>query len=335
VTARDRFLKALAGQPLTRPPVWLMRQAGRYLPEYRALRMKHSFLEMAHTPTLAVTATLQPLRRYALDAAIIFSDILVVPEAMGLPFAFREQGGIEMAFRVADRDSLGRLTVSGAAVRLEYVAAALRQARAALPNHALIGFCGAPWTLATYMAGGAGPLTVLWREQRAVFDDLLRGVGAVCGEYVRMQAGAGADAIQIFDSWAGQCPAELYRETAARWLAPLIAAAGDTPVIVFARGVRDWRHLAVSGARCLGVDEHTDLATLRLSLPENIAVQGNLDPLTLTADTATARSAATALLEKMCGARGYIFNLGHGLRPETPPENVSALVATVTGWRDA
>jgi uroporphyrinogen decarboxylase len=320
-----------------------MRQAGRYLPEYRALRARHSFHELARTPKLAAEVTLQPLKRYALDAAIIFSDILVVPEAMGLPFAFREQGGIEMAFRVKSRADLARLTVSGAAEKLSYVIEAIRLARAGLRGEkALLGFCGAPWTLAAYMVNGGAAdklaaLTMLFRQDAQLFHELMRKVTAVCCDYVRMLARSGVDAIQIFDTWARLCPPEIYGEASLQWIRHMVGAAdGRVPVILFARGKgHDWRALADTGVAAVSVDWTVNLPALRQQLPLTVAVQGNLNPASLLADAAGARQATSSLLASMAGRRGFVFNLGHGLPPETPPENVGALVETVTAWSNS
>jgi uroporphyrinogen decarboxylase len=320
-----------------------MRQAGRYLPEYRALRARHSFLELARTPELAAEVTLQPLKRYALDAAIIFSDILVVPEAMGLPFLFREQGGIEMAFTVKSRADLARLTVSGAAKKLHYVTEAIGLVRARLGNErALLGFCGSPWTLAAYMVnGGAGnnleALTMMFRLDAKLFRELLGRITAVCCDYVRMLAQSGVDAIQIFDTWGGLCSPEIYGEASLQWIRQMVAAAdGQAPVILFAKGKGyDWRALAEAGAAAVSVDWTVDLPALRERLPLTVAVQGNLNPAALLADADGARRAAESLLASMAGRRGFVFILGHGVRPETPPENVSVLVETVRAWTSA
>jgi uroporphyrinogen decarboxylase len=340
VTSRERFQKAIHCEPLERPPVWLMRQAGRYLPEYRALKAKYSFLEMAHTPELAAEVTLQPLRRYALDAAIIFSDILVIPEAMGLPYSFREQGGIEMAFGVRSRADLSRLAVSGAAEKLDYVTKAIRLVRDEVKNEkAVLGFCGSPWTLAAYMvdggvSGGLPALTAMYRDEAKLFHDLLQGITTVCCDYVRALVKSGVDAIQIFDSWAALCPEEIYQEASLQWIGQIVAAAnGEVPIILFAKGKgKNWQELVATGASVISVDWTVDLAALRDALPANVAVQGNLDPRSLLASEKEVRQATGSLLAAMRGKRGFIFNLGHGLTPDITPENVGALVETVTGW---
>jgi len=334
-------MAALRCEELNRPPVWLMRQAGRYLPEYRAMKETNTFVEMAHSPELAAEVTLQPLRRFPLDAAIIFSDILVVPEAMGQAYAFSDKGGIEMAFNVRDREGLRRLETDGAVQRLDYVGQALRRVRAEMGlDKALLGFCGSPWTLAAYMVEGGKPgalqqIREMFYRDRELFDALLEKVTGVCVEYVQMQAEAGADAVQIFDSWAGLCPLEIYEEASLKWIRKIIAAAaGRVPVILYAKGMGEHLGaLAGTGAQVLSLDWLVSLRGARESLPSHLAVQGNLDPALLLGSVEITRSATLGLLDSMRGTRGHIFNLGHGLQPGTGVENVAALVEAVTGWR--
>ncbi len=319
-----------------------MRQAGRYLPEYRALKQKHSFLELAHTPELAAEVTLQPLKRFPLDAAIIFSDILVVPEAMGQPYSFRDEGGIEMSFCLREAGDFKRLEPTGALKRLEYVAQAVRLVRKELANKtALLGFCGSPWTLAAYMVEGGKPghlvqIKNLFYSDRALFDRLLESVTEVCCGYARMLVEAGADAIQIFDSWAGMCPATIYGEASLKWIEMIVKSLkGTAPVILYAKSMgHEAEALAATGAQVLSFDWSVDLARARDRLPSQIAVQGNLDPALLLGDVNITRDAATHLLKSMRGKRGHIFNTGHGLLPGTGVENVAALVDAVTTWNN-
>jgi uroporphyrinogen decarboxylase len=210
MNSRSRFLAACSCQPLDRPPLWVMRQAGRYLPEYRALKAKSSFLEMVRTPAVAMEVTLQPLRRFALDAAILFSDILVIPEALGQGYHFREQGGIAMAYRLETRAQVDALAPAEAVTeRLNYVAETLKLLKTELAgSHALLGFGGSPWTLATYMVEGGSSdefelIKQLFYTDRAMFDALLEKLTAALIVYFKLQIEAGADAIQIFDSWGG------------------------------------------------------------------------------------------------------------------------------------
>ena len=341
MTSRQRFLQACACQPLDRPPLWVMRQAGRYLPEYRALKAKSSFLEMVRTPELAAEVTLQPLRRYALDAAIIFSDILVIPEALGQGYKFREEGGIGMEFRLENRSQLDRLDPSGVAEKLDYVAKALALVKADLKGErALLGFGGSPWTLATYMVEGGSSedfsrIKELFFTDRAFFEALMEKLTAALIEYFKMQIKAGADAIQLFDSWGGIIAGQDYEAASLRWMRAIIAALPkDFPVILYAKGTpSQLTDMAFTGARVLGVDWTVDLGVVRRLVPANVALQGNLDPVLMNTTPEIVRREATRLLETMRGAPGHIFNLGHGIMPQAKLECMQALVDTVTAWR--
>ena len=344
MTSRDRFLAACQGQPLDRPPIWVMRQAGRYLPEYRALKAQSSFLHMVRTPDIATEVTLQPLRRFALDAAILFSDILVIPEALGQGYHFRDAGGIEMEYRLETRAQVDALAPAEAVPeRLRYVAAALNLIHRELAgSRALLGFGGSPWTLATYMVEGGSSedferIKLLFYTERATFDALLEKLTAALIAYFRMQIAAGADAIQIFDSWGGIVAGTDYEAASLRWIRQIVAALPlGFPIILYAKGTAP--HLtdqAFSGVRVLSVDWTCDLAVVRRALPANVAVQGNLDPVLLNTTPDIVRAAATRLLEAMRGAPGHIFNLGHGITPRAKVECMQALVETVTGWSGA
>jgi uroporphyrinogen decarboxylase len=341
MTGRERFLSAIACQPLDRPPVWIMRQAGRYLPEYRELKAKSSFLEMVKTPALAAEVTLQPLRRFALDAAIIFSDILVIPEALGQGYKFRDEGGIAMDFRLENQAQLDRLEVKGVAQRLDYVGQALALVKAKLNGQqALLGFGGSPWTLATYMLEGGSAddferSKSVFYSDRPFFDALMEKLTAALIDYFRMQIRAGVDAIQIFDSWGGILAGPDYAAASLRWIREIIAALPeDFPVILYAKGTpAQLTDQAFSGARVLGVDWTIDLGIARQQVPGNVALQGNLDPVLLNTTPEIVRRETTRLLETMRGTRGHIFNLGHGILPQAKLECVEALVQTVTTWK--
>jgi uroporphyrinogen decarboxylase len=341
MTSRQRFLAACAGEKLDRPPLWVMRQAGRYLPEYRELKAKSSFLEMVRTPTLATEVTLQPLRRFALDAAILFSDILVIPEALGQGYRFRDTGGIEMDYRLATRTQIDALAPAAAVPeRLRYVADALVLIRRELAgSRALLGFGGSPWTLATYMVEGGSSeefelVKQLFYTERATFDALLEKLTAALIAYFQMQIVAGADAIQIFDSWGGIVAGPDYEAASLRWIRQIVTALPrEFPVILYAKGTAP--HLAdqaFTGVRVLSVDWTCDLAVVRRTLPANVAVQGNLDPVLLNTTPAIVRRETRRLLESMRGANGHICNLGHGIMPQAKLECMQALVDTVTGW---
>jgi uroporphyrinogen decarboxylase len=343
MNSRERFLAACACTPLERPPLWIMRQAGRYLPEYRALKAKSSFLEMVRTPALAAEVTLQPLKRFpGIDAAILFSDILVIPEALGQGYRFRDEGGIGMDYRLDTRAQIDALAPAAAVPeKLRYVADALVLLKKELAGKkALLGFGGSPWTLATYMVEGGSSdeferIKLLFYTDRATFDALLEKLTAALIAYFQMQIRAGADAIQIFDSWGGIIAGPDYEAASLKWIRQIIAALPkDFPVILYAKGTAP--HLsdqAFTGARVLSVDWTNDLAIVRRTLPANVAVQGNLDPVLLNTTPAIVTRETARLLESMRGTSGHIFNLGHGILPQARIECVEALVTTVTTWK--
>jgi uroporphyrinogen decarboxylase len=341
LNSRERFLDACACKPLGRPPVWVMRQAGRYLPEYRDLKAKHGFLKMIRTPDLAVEASLQPVRRFAFDAAILFSDILVIPEALGLGYTFRDEGGIAMERRLENRAMIDALAPESAVPdRLYYVAEALGLLKKELGGtRALLGFGGSPWTLATYMVEGGSSedfarVKALFYEDRGAFDLLLGKLTASLIAYFQMQIRAGADAIQIFDSWGGAVAGPDYEAASLRWIRAIVAAMPQGfPIIIFGKGTGS--HLldqAFTGARVLSIDASNELTAVRRSLPENIAVQGNLDPVILNTTPEIARRETVRLLESLRGTAGHIFNLGHGILPQAKIECVEAMVGAVTSW---
>jgi uroporphyrinogen decarboxylase len=342
MNSRERFLCACACGPLDRPPVWIMRQAGRYLPEYRELKAKHGFLTMVRTPELAAEVSLQPLRRFALDAAILFSDILVIPEALGQGYTFRDEGGIAMERRLEDRSMIEALAPESAVPeRLSYVAGALALLKKELAgSRALLGFGGSPWTLATYMVEGGSSedfarVKALFYEDRAAFDLLLGKLTASLIAYFKMQISAGADAIQIFDSWGGVVAGADYEAASLKWIRAIVAAMPEGfPMIIFGKGTG--AHLidqAFTGARVLSIDASNDLASVRRSLPENVAVQGNLDPVILNTTPEIARRETRRILESVRGSAGHIFNLGHGILPQARIACVEALVDAVTTWK--
>ncbi len=341
MTSRERFLQACACAPLDRPPVWIMRQAGRYLPEYRALKAKSSFLEMVKTPDLATEVTLQPLRRFDLDAAILFSDILVIPEALGQGYHFRDEGGIAMDYRLENKAQIEALaSAESVPETLSYVGAALKQIKGELGDtKALLGFGGSPWTLATYMLEGGSSADFarskeLFYTDRVTFDALLGKLSDSLITYFNMQIAAGADAIQIFDSWGGIIAGPDYESASLQWIRRIIAALpADFPVILYAKGTAP--HLtdqSFCGAKVLSVDWTCDLSIVRQTLPDNVAVQGNFDPVLMTTTPEIVIREAKRLLESMRGTNGHIFNLGHGITPQARIECMEALVDTVTHW---
>lgn len=344
MTSRERFLAACNSQPLGRPPLWVMRQAGRYLPEYRALKERTSFLDMVRTPELAVEVTLQPLRRFpGLDAAILFSDILVIPEALGQAYSFRDGGGIAMARRIDSRADIDALAPAEVVTeRLAYVGEALRLLKRELASSgkALLGFGGSPWTLATYMLEGGSSddfarAKQLWHTDRGAVDALLQKLTEALIVYFKMQIAAGADAIQIFDSWGGIVAAHDYEPVSLKWIREIAAAMpAGFPVILYAKGTAAQHGAqAKSGIRALSVDWTMDLPALRRGLPANVALQGNLDPVLMQTTPEIVRSEALRLLHSMRGLPGgHIFNLGHGITPFARIECMHALVDVVTGF---
>jgi uroporphyrinogen decarboxylase len=342
LTSRRRFLNACALQPVDRPPVWLMRQAGRALPEYRELKQKHSFLELVQTPELAAEVTLQPVRRFGFDAAILFSDILVIPEAMGQSYRFRDTGGIGMDFAVRSPADIEKLSVSQVCEKLGYVDKALRILRKELGDRtALLGFAGSPWTLATFMleGGSAEKYTRalnLFRKEPKTFNALAEKLATAVTAYLEMQIEAGVDAIQIFDSHGGLLAPAEFQEASGRWIREIISRlGGKVPVIFFSLGTHgNWDDLIATGASVLGIDWRFPLADARRLLPAGVGLQGNLAPALLSDDTPEKVAAETSqLLEAMRERKGYIFNLGHGVPPNAKLENIAALVETVKNFK--
>jgi uroporphyrinogen decarboxylase len=341
-----------------------MRQAGRALPEYRKLKESHTFVELVQNPELAAEVTLQPIRRFGFDAAILFSDILVIPEAMGQAYHFRETGGVRMEFAVRSRADVDRLSVAHVCERLHYVEQALRLLRRELGDQtALIGFSGSPWTLATFMMeGGSAKESTraleLSRSDPRTFHALMEKLTAAVTDYLRMQVRCGVDALQIFDSHGGILPPAEFNEASGRWMKEVISGVKNpnavrsnnergqaserpsdhrhpaVPVIVFSLGTHgNWPDLIGTGAEVLGVDWQSSLTAVRRVVPEGIGLQGNLPPALLSDATPEAMAGETRrVLEEMRGRPGHIFNLGHGTPPTTKLENMAALVETVKGF---
>jgi uroporphyrinogen decarboxylase len=334
------FLRALQGEVLATPPIWLMRQAGRYLPEYRELRAKaDGFLDLCYRPDWAAEVTLQPIRRFGFDAAILFSDILVVPDALGQAVRFDEGHGPRLdAGQPADL--LTRLDRAKTAPTFAIICETVERVRGALASEtALIGFCGAPWTVATYMIAGSGtpdqkPARLAAYRDPENFARLIDLLAEVSVDYLDGQIRAGAQAVQIFDSWAGVLPDDQF----ARWcIAPVAKMLRmlrerhpDVPVIGFPRaadGVNAREFLAGTGVDAIGCDTAMPLADMRV-LGANAAVQGNLDPFLLVAGGALFESRVRDIIAALEGVP-HIFNLGHGIVPETPIEHVERLIALV------
>jgi uroporphyrinogen decarboxylase len=339
----DRFLRALNRQPVDATPVWLMRQAGRYLPEYRATRARAgSFLALAKNPELACEVTLQPLDRFPLDAAILFSDILTVPDAMGLGLYFADGEGPKFERPVRTAAEIAALAVPDMETELGYVMDAVRLIRRELNGRVpLIGFSGSPWTLACYMIEGGGSANFA-RIKAMAYDDpqslhrLLEVTTDAVIAYLDAQRQAGAQALQVFDTWGGILAPHLYREFSLRYLQRIAAelprgtGASHAPLILFGKGNAPYlAELADTGAEALGVDWTVSLADARAQTGSRVALQGNLDPATLYASPGAIRDEVALALDSFGTGPGHIFNLGHGLSPDMNPEHVGALVDAV------
>ena len=339
----DRLLRALAREPVDRTPVWIMRQAGRYLPEYRATRARAgSFLKLATNPELACEVTMQPLARFPLDAAILFSDILMIPKAMGVGLSFVEGEGprIERPVRsAADVDALPAPDV-GTELRYVFDAVALirRELRGRVP---LIGFAGSPWTVATYMVEGGGSreftrAKALLAEDPRALHRLLGKLARTTTDYLNGQVRAGAQALMIFDTWGGALATPDYLEFSLAYMQAIVAGllreheGRRVPVILFTKGGGAWlERMAEAGADALGIDWTTELSAARQATADRVALQGNLDPKLLLAPPEAIRAGVARVLASYGRGHGHVFNLGHGVTPDVDPEHVAAMVAAV------
>jgi len=339
----DRFLRALLREPVDRTPVWIMRQAGRYLPEYRAVRTRAgSFMDLCTNPELACEVTLQPLRRYAMDAAIVFSDILTVPDAMGLGLYFVEGEGPRFRKPVRTEAEVAALSVVDAARDLRYVmetvATVRRELNGAVP---LIGFSGSPWTLATYMVEGAGSrdfarVKAMAFDRSELMHQLLAVLADSVADYLRCQIEAGAQAVQIFDTWGGALSAAAYREFSLDYMRRVVerlpreSEGRRVPVILFTRNCGSWLDaMADAGADCLGLDWATDIGAARVRVGDRVSLQGNMDPALLRASPDRIRAEVASILASFGAGEGHVFNLGHGITPDIEPDRVAAFVDAV------
>ncbi|MEE8437002.1 MAG: uroporphyrinogen decarboxylase [Candidatus Neomarinimicrobiota bacterium] len=340
MNSRNRFLKACEQKLLDRPPVWVMRQAGRYLPEYRALKEKYSFLEMVQTPELALEVTLQPLKRFKLDAAIMFSDILVIPEALGQPYSFPEGGGIQMDYKIRDKTPLEKLSTSGINEKLAYIYETIKMIKRELDGkQALIGFGGSPWTLATYMVEGSSSrsfahIKSMLYQEPALFHALLEKITEALIIYFKSQIEAGVDVIQIFDSWGGILSPETFWNASGRYMARIISALDKkVPIIVYSKGSHGWaQDLSRLEADVLGVDWTISIRDFYESLGRKVAVQGNLDPALMSTKPEIVKKETLRILKEMENIPGFIFNLGHGILPDAKIENMEMLVETIINY---
>jgi uroporphyrinogen decarboxylase len=336
----DRFLRACRREPVDCTPVWLMRQAGRYLAEYRASRERAgSFMGLATNPEFATEVTLQPLDRYPLDAAILFSDILTVPDAMGLGLSFAQGEGPRFARPVRDEAAVAALTVPDLD-KLRYVFDAVTSIRKALDGRVpLIGFSGSPWTLACYMVEGAGSDDYrLVKSMLYARPDLMHRILAVNAEavaaYLNAQIAAGAQAAMVFDSWGGVLADGAFQAFSLAYTQRVLDTLDrSVPAIVFTKGGAPWLEaIAASGADVVGLDWTVSLADARRRTGGRVALQGNLDPMVLFGGEAAVRAEARRVLDDFGPGPGHVFNLGHGIHQLTPPESVAALISEVHSY---
>lgn len=339
----DRFLKALLREPVDRTPVWMMRQAGRYLPEYRETRAKAGdFMSLCKNTELACEVTMQPLRRYPIDAAILFSDILTIPDAMGLGLYFETGEGPKFKHPVRTAKQIEALEVTNTPEQLSYVTDAVTMIRKELNGSVpLIGFSGSPWTLATYMIEG-GSSKDYRRAKGLLYDQpelahiLLDKLSDSVAEYLNAQIDAGAQAVQIFDSWGGALSHSAYIEFSLKPMMKVIAKlkreneGRKVPVIMFTKGGGQWLPaMAESGADALGLDWTTDISIARQLVGDKVGLQGNMDPSVLYASEAAIRMEVARILELYGKGSGHVFNLGHGITPDVKPEHAGAFFNAV------
>jgi len=334
------FLRALRRQPVERTPVWIMRQAGRYLPEYRKTREQAGdFLSLCKNPELACEVTLQPLRRFQLDAAILFSDILTIPDAMGLGLYFAEGEGPCFTNPVQDVKAINDLIIPDAD-SLDYVMKAAKLIRQEMPQHLpLIGFAGSPWTLACYMVEGKSSrdfkriLKLVYTEYEAAHM-LLNKLAISVSDYLLEQIKAGVNAVMIFDTWGGILTPEHYQNFSLHYMQQIItrikAQYADIPIILFTKGGGQWlEHMAATGCEALGVDWTCDLQSARKRVGDKVALQGNLDPAVLLSSEQSIRKQVEKVLASFGHGSGHVFNLGHGITPDVPPEHVAVMIDAI------
>ncbi|CAG0959106.1 uroporphyrinogen decarboxylase [Rhodocyclaceae bacterium] len=339
----DNFLRALLREPVDYTPVWLMRQAGRYLPEYCETRRRAgNFLNLCKSPSMACEVTLQPLARYSLDAAILFSDILTVPDAMGLGLYFAEGEGPKFERPLREEWEIRDLEAPDPNVHLRYVMDAVAEIRRALDNSVpLIGFSGSPFTLACYMVEGGGSddfrtvKTMLYNRPDLLHRILEINTTAVT-DYLNAQIESGAQAVQIFDTWGGSLSAAAYKEFSLAYMEKIVAGLKKThdgeriPCIVFTKGGGQWlESIAAIGCDAIGLDWTTDIGEARRRVGDRVALQGNMDPVALFASPEAVAKEGRRIVDSYGGGTGHVFNLGHGISQFTPPDHVTALVDAV------
>lgn len=339
----DRFLRALMRQPVDITPVWMMRQAGRYLPEYRATRTRAGdFLALCKNAELACEVTLQPLERFPLDAAILFSDILTVPDAMGLGLYFETGEGPRFHKTVRTQSDVDALPIPNVASDLDYVMAAVRTIRSALNGRVpLIGFSGSPWTLATYMVEGAGSrdfreIKKLMFTSPDVLHGLLEKLAVTVTAYLNEQIRNGAQAVQIFDTWGGVLNTPCYQEFSLQYMQKIVAGlirhndGRDVPCILFTKNGGQWiEQIAATGCDAVGLDWTIEIGQARARVGSKVALQGNMDPSVLYGTPARIRAEVKRILEDFGPNSGHVFNLGHGIALDVDPENAKVFIEAV------
>lgn len=339
----DRFLRALTGQSVDVTPVWMMRQAGRYLPEYRATRkVAGDFMSLCQSPEMACEVTLQPLRRYPMDAAILFSDILTIPDAMGLGLYFAEGEGPRFRKTVRTEQDVEQLPVPDIARDLSYVTDAVSLIRRELNGSVpLIGFSGSPWTLATYMIEGSGSKDFRHAKEfmynhPELMHQLLDKLAQTVTAYLNAQIAAGAQAVQIFDTWGGILSTGAYQAFSLDYMKKIIAGltpeadGRKVPVIMFTKNGGLWLdQIADSGAHCVGLDWTIEMGRARAMIGDKVSLQGNMDPTILYSSPAAIRSEVDRILASYGEGNGHVFNLGHGITPGVDPDNVAVFIDAV------
>ncbi len=335
----SRLIKALRRQPVDRTPIWMMRQAGRYLPEYRALRERMGgFLAMCKNPEVACEITLQPIQRFDLDALIIFSDILTIPDAMGCGLYFAANEGPQFEHVMRDKVAIDNLPIPDPESSLRYVMEAIRLVTKENKTVPLIGFCGSPWTVATYMVEGKSSRTfsvikaMMFNEPKMLLTLLNKLMQASC-YYLEAQVAAGAQALMIFDTWGGILSTPAYQQFSLSFMQEIVTylkARVDVPIILFTKQGGQWLEMiTATGCDALGLDWTIDIGHARARVGDKVALQGNLDPATLYANPQCISNEVKRILAEFGQGPGHIFNLGHGIHPDISPDNVQALIAAV------
>lgn len=346
MNSASRLIKALKCQPVDSTPIWIMRQAGRYLPEYRAIREKAGgFLAMCQNPELACEITLQPLKRFDLDAAIIFSDILTIPDAMGLGLSFETGEGPVFERPIRDKKAVDNLIIPDPEADLGYVMQAIRLVVEQIPSTPLIGFCGSPWTVATYMVEGKSSrsfslIKAMMYEQPSVLSALLSKVAKASCLYLEAQIAAGAQAVMVFDTWGGILSKECYQQFSLNFMQEIVnyikSRRPEVPIILFTKQGGQWlEEIAQTGTDAIGIDWTVDMQDARRRVNKKIALQGNLDPAILNASPEVISQQVQKVLEQYGPFCGHIFNLGHGITPDISPEKVQIMIEAVRKYRPA